>query len=231
MAKAPRLGRAKTRLRGFLTDQEAETLAGAFFVDTVRHAQTTGLEIIIAFTPGGSSDELRSLIRTPDALIWTEQPDGDLGERLVAASEFARSSGLWPVVFLGTDSPNLPDDMVRSAIKQIEVGEADLVLGPCSDGGCYLIAYSRPSPELFQNVPWSTSEVFARMYSNAERLGYRITVLEAWYDVDEPEDLRRLSGDILANPSTAMATFDWLKQHSNITASEPGDTSDRECSG
>ena len=231
MAKAPHLGRAKTRLRGFLTDHETETLAGAFFADTLRCAQTTGVQIIIAFTPTGGSRELKTIASNPDTFIWTEQINGNLGERMASAAEFARAQGFWPIVFLGADSPNLPPETVRSALDLLECGPADIVLGPCLDGGYYLIGLRRFDCALFDNVPWSTADVFDQTYSNAEKLEYEIEVLEPWYDVDEVGDLRRLIMDVRAAPATAPATRHWLEQHGDLTFSEAGDTCVRESEG
>ena len=75
------------------------------------------------------------------------------------------------------------------------LADSDLVLGPTEDGGYYLIGCRRFDPGLpglFDNVAWSTAQVFAQPQANAERLGYRIAVLPPWFDLDAWKDVERL---------------------------------------
>jgi uncharacterized protein len=227
MAKAPRLGRAKTRLRGVLTDEETRTLALAFFADTLRYARKADLQIIIAFTPAAGLSELQGATSTLEEMIWVEQADGDLGERLIAAAEFARSERFWPVVFLGTDCPNLPVETVRFAMDHLENDDADIVLGPSADGGYYLIGLSRFNRQILFQVPWSTAEALEKTLANVASAGLRSALMDEWYDVDQPADLRRLREDVLVDPSSAPATHAWFEKYRDLRFFGVDDTSDR----
>ena len=68
----------------------------------------------------------------------------------------------------------------------------DLVLGPASDGGYYLIGIKYPIKELFEDIPWGTDKVFEKTVSLAQHLGLSIEILEELHDVDRPEDLRHI---------------------------------------
>ena len=61
------------------------------------------------------------------------------------------------MVLIGTDCPELDDRLVQAALDRL--GENDLVLGPASDGGYYLIGLRSPAPSLFDGIPWGSGEV------------------------------------------------------------------------
>ena len=50
---------------------------------------------------------------------------------------------------------------IKSNLQAFDVvASGKAVLGPSEDGGYYLIGLPRPSPNVFREIPWSTSEVF-----------------------------------------------------------------------
>jgi hypothetical protein len=67
-----------------------------------------------------------------------------------------------------------------------------VVIGPCPDGGYYLIGLSKPVPDLFREMPWSTARVLGETGRRVERLGLALSYLPDWHDVDTAEDLDRL---------------------------------------
>ena len=71
-------------------------------------------------------------------------------------------------------------------------GAVDVVVGPCEDGGYYLIGLRAPAPALFADMPWSTAAVTEETLARARRLGLRLRLLPSWFDVDRGEDLARL---------------------------------------
>ena len=64
-------------------------------------------------------------------------------------------------------------------------GEPDVVLGPCEDGGYYLIGLKQPAPRLLREVRMSTDRVFADTLALAAEEGLQVEVLPEWYDVDD----------------------------------------------
>ena len=71
-----------------------------------------------------------------------------------------------------------------------------VVLGPAEDGGYYLIGLKRAHARLFENIAWSTPAVFAQTVDRARELGLEPAVLPSWYDVDDPDSLRRLDAEL-----------------------------------
>ena len=60
--------------------------------------------------------------------------------------------------------------------------ENDIAIGPAVDGGYYLIALSKPVPELFTDVNWGTEAVFDTTIKIAKSHGLRLFQLKKVMD-------------------------------------------------
>src|SRR5262249_552818 len=120
---------------------------------------------------------------------------GDLGLRMKRffANRFA--AGPSAVVLLGTDSPTLPLAFVEQAFTELQ--SADVVLGPATDGGYYLIGCRR-LPPLFDGIAWSSSRVLAQTVACLHEPAWQLALLPPWYDVDTPDDWQMLCGHLAA---------------------------------
>ena len=67
-----------------------------------------------------------------------------------------------------------------------------LRVGPCPDGGYYLIASKTP-PNVFTGIPWSTSNVLSLTIDRLMAEGRTYAFLPLERDVDHPADLEILS--------------------------------------
>jgi hypothetical protein len=133
------------------------------------------------------------------------QGDGDLGRRLTRCIRHVFETGADRVICIGTDSPTMPADTLPDTVRMLD--EHDLVLGPCDDGGVYVIGLARQVDGLFDEIHWGGSDVAHRLGENAVRLGLRVGWLEPWYDLDRPDDLVRALHD-LTDDSTPTAESD-----------------------
>src|SRR5258708_31379486 len=200
-AKRPAPGAVKTRLCPPLTPEEAAELALAMLDDTVdKCLESAGFLTSIRAAPVGELRWFRE--RYARVSEVAEQEGEGLGERL--ARHFERSSREhpdWTLACVGADSPHVPAQRIEAAHRALERG-ADLVLGPDRGGGYYLAALRRPRAELFMEVEMSTPSMCDRTVELARSLGLQVVLLEPDFDVDGPEDLRRLA---LASPSLRSA--------------------------
>ncbi len=112
-----------------------------------------------------------------DGLAYVDQGEGDLGARL------ARAAQALPVLLLGADIPGLLPRHLLAAAEAL--AHAPAVIGPAEDGGYWLLGLSAPAPELFIDIAWGTSTVFA---ATLARLSGAV-VLDTLADLDRPEDL------------------------------------------
>ena len=86
----------------------------------------------------------------------------------------------------------------RKADLPLKTKDDAVVLGPSDDGGYYLIGLRKLHRSLFEEIDWSTERVLAQTIDRARRLGLRVHLLPAWYDVDTADDLRRLTQELQA---------------------------------
>jgi rSAM/selenodomain-associated transferase 1 len=119
------------------------------------------------------------------------QEGQDLGERM--ANAFARSfeSGMEKVVLIGTDCPTLQSNHLNEAFEALNY--SDLVVGPATDGGYYLIGMNRRADYLFEGITWSTSQVLSETLNVASQHGLTTTLLHELDDIDTQEDWQRYS--------------------------------------
>ena len=186
-ARVPALGRVKSRLAAGVGQPAAlavyrELLAitntaivAAGVPATVWLADTAGPEPSAAETAEWATHAARC------------QPEGDLGARMITAFAAAFTAGARRVAIIGTDCPGLRAGHLTEAFAALDT--ADVVLGPATDGGYYLLGLRRPQPELFANKAWSTASVLADTVADARRLGLRVALLPELRDVDTADDL------------------------------------------
>lgn len=186
-AKAPEPGAVKTRLTPFLRAAEAADLYRALLLDTVDVVEAAEAEVVVAFTPVSARRAVERLLGGHRRYL--PQGPGDLGRRLAYAFERLCGAGR-PVIAVGSDCPGVGPARIREAADHL--AKAEVVLGPSTDGGYYLIGLDRPRPGLFEGVEWSTDRVLEATLARAEEAGLRVHVLAAERDLDTPEDLFEL---------------------------------------
>jgi rSAM/selenodomain-associated transferase 1 len=198
MAKAPRVGAVKTRLCPPLRAAEAAELARCFLLDAVERVRAVaGARPILAYSPAEARSDFERM--GPDFVLISQQ-GCDVGERQGRLLEEILALGHEAAIVIGTDSPTLPRECLDEAVGLVMSPDVDLVLGPCEDGGYYLIGLRAPWPALFEDMPWSTSGVLSRTLDRALGLGLRVACLPTWFDVDTGIDLDRLRADLGAAP-------------------------------
>ncbi|WP_423930044.1 TIGR04282 family arsenosugar biosynthesis glycosyltransferase [Candidatus Palauibacter sp.] len=194
----------KTRLSPRLTPGACAALYEAFLDDAMRLApRGANVELWVPVRPRAVE---RLEARYPAARVRL-QPEGSLGDRLAMAFACAFREGTGRAVAIGSDHPTLPAEFVARAFRALTTRE--LVLGPTRDGGYYAIGLRRavwPAAErLFADAPWSEAALCDWTRASAAELGLAPAELPTWYDVDRPEDLSRMEGDLLEGSATARA--------------------------
>ncbi|MCS6852365.1 MAG: TIGR04282 family arsenosugar biosynthesis glycosyltransferase [Gemmataceae bacterium] len=192
LAKWPQPGRVKTRLAAGTSPEWAAAVAAALLRDSLERWSAVSARRVLVYAPRESQAAFAELAAGRFALV--PQVEGDLGERMAAFFRDQFAAGARAVILLGTDSPTLPVDLVRDSFALLR--KADVVLGPATDGGYYLVGCRR-MPPIFEGVTWGSSDVLRQTVT---RLGpdWRLAVLPPWYDVDTWDDWRLLRGHVAA---------------------------------
>jgi len=187
-AKAPVAGQVKTRLCPPLTPDEAASLHGSLVLDLLDRCQSLkGCDAIVAGAPSQNHPFFGAMKTRFKIPIWDQVGD-DLGARMAHAFQAALGSSYHSVLIVGTDIPGISVSLITTAFKSLQ--DHDIVLGPTVDGGYYLIGLRTPVPELFENIPWSTDQVFSLTEEKIKALGLTLTVLPMLRDLDTVDDLQ-----------------------------------------
>ena len=199
-AKNPVPNQVKTRLIPTLSPEQAAIVYTAFLTDWCEVlAKLRGVDLIIAYTPEEARSDLQALIG--EDVLYIPQIGTDLGERLVSATQWATEQGYTKILLVGSDSPTLPISYLSKAFTLLD--SRDLVVGPSTDGGYYLIGFSATNititvPFIFEEIAWSTADVFQQTMASIQLLKATIGLLPPWYDIDTAEDLAFLHAHISA---------------------------------
>ena len=210
MAKVPLTGQVKTRLCPPLAPAEAASLARCFLLDRLDQlGEVSDGDALVAFAPKERDAEMRDLV--PAGIRLIPQEGADLGARLDRLLTGLLAEGYAGAIAVDADSPTLPTAYLRRACAVLRDAAVDGVVGPCEDGGYYLIGLRVSAPALFRNMPWSTAMVTDETLTRARRLGMRLALLPSWFDVDREEDLARLRAPAPPEAFRAARTLAFLQ--------------------
>jgi rSAM/selenodomain-associated transferase 1 len=187
-AKEPRPGQVKTRLSPPLSPQETVQLYHSFLLDILEEmSQLPDMRLALAFSPPEGRDFFQSL--APPGTDLFPQEGEDLGERMALACARGFEAGFGPVLLRGSDTPDLPAAVVSEAREVLAAGKVQVVLGPATDGGYYLVGLTEPQPPLFQGPAWSSGTVLEDTLKASRDFGLKVHLLPSWADIDTYADL------------------------------------------
>lgn len=190
-ARAPASGKVKTRLIPALGPHEAAEFHRALVSDALRKiSRFKGSLGRYLFVAGGSVP----VEMVPAVFECRQQKGRDLGQRLERAfKQLLRQHSR--VVIIGTDSPELAPSVLRLALEELR--STDAVLGPCPDGGYYLIGLRRIQRGLLDGIRLGTRFAFRDTLDGLLARGFSCSILEPCPDIDRPEDLVALQKSLV----------------------------------
>jgi rSAM/selenodomain-associated transferase 1 len=201
MAKAPRAGRVKTRLSSEFSSDAIVTLYRALVEDTIDLARSARLRTV-AMCPAGDEAELAEWLPA-DVEVVAQQGHGLAAGLVSTFSQLCRPAGRRVVAF-NADSPHLPPGTLEAAFTALL--DVDLVVGPCDDGGYYLVGAKRACDGLFDAAAMGRESAYGTLLAEAARQGLRVALNPEHYDIDLPADLLRLACELSNDPSRARRT-------------------------
>ena len=208
-AKPPLPGRAKTRLAEEIGPAQAARVAEALLRDTIALCESLAERF--------PDDDTRLVLAYTDRRDWftpalsadwrlIEQRGEDLGERIENALADLDPAPDDRTLFIGMDCPQMPAERVQEAFDELD--DANAVLGPCDDGGYYLIGVRGGIPEgLLRKVRWSTAEAMGDTVAALEAANMTVARLLPGYDVDTADDLQRLAREMAADGLDRLANL------------------------
>lgn len=179
-ARYPVPGECKTRLIPAVGPAGAAAIHRKLAQHCAQLLCDSGCPVTIAYTGAGEDAFAEWLGERPD---FAEQASGDLTARLLPFCDDA------PLIFFGSDTPDLGASHIAAAIAGLETHE--VVIGPALDGGYYLIGISKPLPQLFTDMPWSSDQVLPETLRRLRAMEIEPLLLEPLSDCDTPADLEQ----------------------------------------
>ena len=175
MARPPVPGGCKTRLAEGLGYAGAARLYEAMLLDTLHGlGRIPSRHVVLAAPENDGVAELRRL--APEGWEVVEQRGIGLGARLANGMR-----DLWQghlLCLLGSDSPTVPFARIAATLARPHEG-GTVVVGPCEDGGYYVIGATSLEPGIFDDIPWSTASVTVSTRARCASLGLAVSALTA----------------------------------------------------
>jgi hypothetical protein len=203
--KYPEPNRVKTRLAHRLGAETAAEIYRCFVVDLAGTLRATSADVHVLFDPPNDLGTFQQWLG--NGFSYTPQKGADLGDRMRNAFEDTFAAGSVKAVLIGSDSPDMPAEFVSRALEALD--SYDGVVGPSSDGGYYLIGFTRTGflPYVFGDIRWSGEAVLTQTLKKLEQGRRSVFVLPQWHDVDTFEDLKLLLARSRYSEFAKSATF------------------------
>jgi uncharacterized protein len=188
--KNPILGKVKTRLAASFGDQKALRVYKKLLDHTLLITGNLEYNKIVYY-----SDFV------PDQDEWLSagfkqglQIGQDLGEKMEKAFEEGFRTGYSRIVIIGSDCFELTSYHIVKAFDNLE--SSNVVIGPATDGGYYLLGMTEFLENVFKNKKWSTNSVLGDTIKNLTESNRKFYLLEQLNDIDTESDLQSSKIDI-----------------------------------
>ncbi|MFZ4543018.1 MAG: TIGR04282 family arsenosugar biosynthesis glycosyltransferase [Saprospiraceae bacterium] len=190
--KNPELGKVKTRLAAGLGDEKALQIYLQLQEMTRNLALQLDCKRYLFYSD--SIDHTDNWLT--EAFDKQIQAGGDLGQRMSRAFGSALMHHK-KVVIIGSDCPEINVDIINTAFEKLD--QNDIVIGPAKDGGYYLLGMKSFSPQLFEDITWSSNQVLHQTLDKIEQIGKTVDFCPILSDLDDIKDWEMLKNK-----------FEWL---------------------
>ena len=181
-SKSPILGKVKNRLSKNIGLESSLHIYKKLLEHTASVAQKSRIKTVLF--QNELNPELKAIFK--NVADYQLQEGKNLGEKMENAFRWAFSLKYKNVILIGSDLWSLDRDTLIEAKKALE--HNDIVIGPCYDGGYYLIGMKNFNNKIFKNISWSKKQVFKQTLSKV--LENSVYYLEIKNDIDNKESLK-----------------------------------------
>ena len=207
--KYPEKGKVKSRLSQCWDEDMVVRLYRAFIEDLLESLSGGDYQFRIAYHPRERKNDFGKDFG--NTYSYMPQTGADLGKKMCNAFNRCFSEGFQWIVIIGSDSPDLPPQIIKEAFQMLE--KRDAVIGPSCDGGYYLIGFCRESftPEAFEGIDWGEESVYKTTMDIFKSAGINVHVLPVWKDIDRPGDVVALINESEKTGFTNSKTISCLQ--------------------
>ncbi len=189
--KQPEKGKVKSRLAGSIGDEKALSVYKKLIVKTLETIRGLKVDKRICYSEKILVNDLFDNSLFQKAV----QQGDDLGQKMHHAIATAGNEGYDKICLIGSDIYDLTEKILAQAFSELD--HCDIVLGPATDGGYYLVGMKNPVSEIFGEINWGTTHVLKQTIKKIEQKGLKFTKLPELNDIDTIEDIRDEDMDYL----------------------------------
>lgn len=200
--RVPIPGKTKTRLEKILSPQECAKLHRCFLMDLKAVYEATGKDCFIFYTPAAEAARLISILG--EDVPYHPQLGEGLGERMDHALTSVLAMNYHACILIGADIPQICPDDLEEAFDMLQ--SKDIVLGPTTDQGYYLIGMKQPQPAVFKKLSYGHGNVLETTIGAIQNAGLTYGLIPEHEDIDEPLDLINFHKRVNQQP-TLKETF------------------------
>jgi len=182
--KNPILGQVKSRLAYDIGPQNALEVYRILLKHTRDITQDLNCDKVVFYFNHIEENDLWG----NEQYLKLVQSGNDLGEKISNAFELGFNRGYEKICIIGSDCWEIDKGIINEAFKNLDHNQ--LVIGPASDGGYYLLGMDEYFPFLFQNKSWSTEKLAAETLGDAKAHHLKTYTLITLNDIDTGEDLK-----------------------------------------
>lgn len=212
--KSPEKGKVKSRLSFRINEKTVLNLYKCFVKDLLRTLKKGSFHFSICFYPSDAKDKMIDWLGK--RYSYVPQKGRNLGERMKNGFTFSFSKGYKYVIIIGSDSPDLSNEIIEAAFHSLKLRDA--VIGPSFDGGYYLIGFKAGTflPKIFEQIRWGSETVFNDTLNIFKKNNYKIRILPKRIDIDRHDDLKRFAEKNRNTPFADSDTMRYLLNHKEI---------------
>ncbi len=180
--KNPEPGKVKTRIALSMGNEKAVSIYKELLEHTKKITQLLLIDKFVFYADEINQNDLWD----NNSFHKLVQHGNNLGERMRNAFDFIFEKGYNSVCIIGSDCMELSDDIIMSAFYGLN--KNDIVIGPSTDGGYYLLGLKQTIEVLFLDKPWSTEGVLTETINDIKKMKHSYILLELLTDIDTEQD-------------------------------------------
>lgn len=175
-----KLGKVKTRLAKTIGNKAAFEVYKELVKVTENATKNLNADVRIYFSEAVVNTKWKGVYKTV-------QKGNNLGERMQNAFKKGFENGYERIILIGSDLPDINQHHLKEGLNSLQ--EHEVVFGPAEDGGYYLIGLTKMHDFIFENKPWSQSNLLEETMNELTQKGIKFSTLVTLNDIDTYEDL------------------------------------------
>ncbi len=188
-AKYPEMAKVKTRLARSTGDEFAfqfYKLCCSYIFSEINKIVSEDLQCYLFYSGSKHLKKIKEWVGYD--FEYELQFGNDLGVKMHNAFDYVFSKGIERCVIIGTDIPDINNSILQEAFEHLK--ENDYVISPSADGGYNYLGMKRLNQQLFENVKWSTNEVFPKTIKRIKKTTDKFIIADELIDIDTEEELQ-----------------------------------------